>query len=58
VLCTIVTVRATTNLGINPLNLEIHIFVNFVACITSFNGASKHPSLAFAFGQSLVGMTT
>jgi hypothetical protein len=58
VLCTIVTLRATLNLGINPLNLEIHIYVNFVACIASFNGASKGPSLAFASGQSLVGMTT
>jgi hypothetical protein len=58
VLYTIVTLGATINLGINPLNLEIHIFVNFVACIASFNGALEHSSLAFAFGQSLVGMTS
>jgi hypothetical protein len=45
------------NLGINPLNLEIHILVNFVACIASFNGALEHPSLDFASGQSLEGMT-
>jgi hypothetical protein len=57
VLCTIVTLRATINLGINPLNLEVHIFVNFVACIASFNGAPEHTSSAFAFDQSLVGMT-
>jgi len=56
VLCTIVTLCATINLGINPLNLEIHIFVNFVACIASFNGAREHPSLAFASGQSLEGI--
>jgi hypothetical protein len=46
------------NLGINPLNLQIHIFVNFVACIASFNRAREHPSLALAFGQSLEGITT